>query len=574
MRHLFICIFCFCMSFTYGQFSEPVDTLFYTNRIGGRLDSIDLSNSNGTSTIDGGVRLLSLNGLSLTELKDKITQTYFLRPYQYSPIIFSALPHVGFAYNFGGQGTQNVTVNYSQAFTPKTLINIDYRKSNSSGYLRNSNYNLNSLQLKFNYQSLRYALILRSHFDLNKVQHSGGVSSSSLIGLFDLGFIPVNNISASSNSKSASVKLDHYLNFSNDSITQYGLTIENDYQILNREFIDDQVYLYPDLLQFAKDSTRTRDQLNLPSITNGAGFYYKNKTLYFDGKVLDKYWLYQNVGKYKDTNEIWLNSKARYSNKGLLVLNQFDLNLIGGFNEIRNQFSTIYKRDNLMIKASSDFHNQAPIPYKRNYISNYFDFNLSDIQLIKSSLTQFKVAYSLLDNQLQVGLSADYLAVNNPLVFEDSIWVYGTAINAFQPGGLLNFELGPLNIRSEFKYTLINNQLIPKVQTFNRIYLKGKLFKAKKLEALFGAEVNYSNSYSIMAYNGIVDQFIFNANYGQMGDFLNVNAFASLGIEEFRFFVRYDNIGYFWTNPNYFIVKGYPLMEPRLSIGITWDFFN
>jgi hypothetical protein len=60
----------------------------------------------------------------------------------------------------------------------------------------------------------------------------------------------------------------------------------------------------------------------------------------------------------------------------------------------------------------------------------------------------------------------------------------------------------------------------------------------------------------------------------QTNSLLNLHAFATFGIEEFRFYVRYENIGYFWSDRRTNEQFGFPISSTRLRVGLTWDFFN
>jgi hypothetical protein len=56
--------------------------------------------------------------------------------------------------------------------------------------------------------------------------------------------------------------------------------------------------------------------------------------------------------------------------------------------------------------------------------------------------------------------------------------------------------------------------------------------------------------------------------------YTNLHWFGGFQIDEFRFFVRAENIGGFWTDKNNEVQNGYPIGGLQLRVGITWDFFN
>jgi hypothetical protein len=55
---------------------------------------------------------------------------------------------------------------------------------------------------------------------------------------------------------------------------------------------------------------------------------------------------------------------------------------------------------------------------------------------------------------------------------------------------------------------------------------------------------------------------------------MNLHVFGGIQIEEFKFFVRVENIGRNWNDTTSAFYKGYPITSTQFRVGITWDFFN
>ena len=185
-----------------------------------------------------------------------------------------------------------------------------------------------------------------------------------------------------------------------------------------------------------------------------------------------------------------------------------------------------------------------------------------------------EVGHSFLSKKIDVSLTADFSSISNPYVFNGNTWVNNTGSFNFYAFSLKSaMEFGVFNLNPTFIYTLSTAGLLPELQAYGRIFIKGKLFKAKKLEALVGVYVSYVSKYNNRYYISSMDTY----NYSSVDSYagmVNLHAFLSLGISEFRFFIRYENIGYFWSDKTTDIVSGYPISPPRLRIGLTWDFFN
>src|SRR5690606_922381 len=130
-------------------FLEQRDTLFLGHHLGGKIDSVDVSFSQKSSTLPGGAVANRENTLSYDFLIQNRGAARFRNFADWKKMTFSALPHIGFGYVFGGQGSQFISANYQQAFGMKNLLNVNYDAQRGTGYLRNSNTGIHNVQLQF-----------------------------------------------------------------------------------------------------------------------------------------------------------------------------------------------------------------------------------------------------------------------------------------------------------------------------------------------------------------------------------------------------------------------------------------
>jgi hypothetical protein len=56
--------------------------------------------------------------------------------------------------------------------------------------------------------------------------------------------------------------------------------------------------------------------------------------------------------------------------------------------------------------------------------------------------------------------------------------------------------------------------------------------------------------------------------------YLDLAVFGGFELNAFKFFVRAENLGYFWNNRMLKVVSGYPIPPLQIRLGITWDFWN
>ena len=100
------------------------------------------------------------------------------------------------------------------------------------------------------------------------------------------------------------------------------------------------------------------------------------------------------------------------------------------------------------------------------------------------------------------------------------------------------------------------------------------MFKAKKLEGIYGVDFSYVSKYRLLNYNYRIDVFTTENQLINFHTMTNLSAFFGFSLGEFRFYTRIENIGYFWNNSDNQIVVGYPIQKNFIRLGITWDFFN
>lgn len=568
-------LFIILSQLAFSQVFHNLDTLRYNDRIDGPIDSIDVNSGNLPTSFDGGLGTYTTEGVLSSDLYNSITQPNFQGLHKFSQIEYSALPHVGFAYSFGAQGTQFIHAKYNHAYTENLILDVDYKKSSGSGVLRESAFSLNDVGLQLIRSGQRYSTRIAGAFKLNTVSHSGGlIAVDSIIELYGLEFASVQKENADSKNKIGQVEWENYFNFLPDSTKQLGLKSYHAYTIQNRvytEYFDslDQIYTYTNISQ---DSTR--DQSNLASITNGAGVYFDSKFFSIDGLLDYRYWDLQNLGIHTDTTEIGLRSNLRIFFKNILIQNQLHFNLIGAANEFNDRVTASYQSDKLKVAADYFIESKTQSPLQRAYFSNHTWYKNS-LSKQTSTGVNASAGYQFVPKKYSVGLFGGFTSVINPFLYNGENWENDTIDFNYATFGLNGaFKFGPLHINPKFIYSVSKNGYLPSVQALGRVFLKGKLFKAKKLEAMIGADISYTSSYRLKTYIPYMDTYAWNSNDLRTNALTNMHAFIALGISEFRFFLRYENIGYFWNNQLDQEVVNYPIAGTRMRVGITWDFFN
>lgn len=573
MKFVFGLLFLVATYYTYGQMVYDFDTIRYSERITGSLDSIDIKTAYYPSTFDGGLNDVSLRSLSVCNYTNQLLQPSFQPKIYWRPMHFSALPHLGFSYSIGQQGSQFLRANYTHAITERLVLDIEYERNSSQGAVRNSNFSNDNVKLQLQRKGVRYAFQLQGAFQAYNTNHSGGLVTDTLIEDFGLEFSPVNKSNAVSRNRAAEVRFKNYFDLLKDSTTMLGLTTNHVYKIRNRIYSEtDTIFgIYPSVYI---DSFSTRDQYNLAEITNGVGAYFSSRKFYIDAIVNHTYWDYQNLGVHNDTNELDFNSNAFLHLKNLKIENELLFNFLGRFNDLKEKATIIYTLNKLKVNAFLRFENAAPSVFQRRYFSNNASYVTSNIK--NQGLVQLggEVSHSFLSEKIGLAVFGSTAMISNPYLFSDTNWTNSTGkYNFFSVGLRSALHFGVFNFNPTFVYSPGSN-FLPEIQAYGRIFVKGKLFKAKKLEALVGVDVSYVSSFDNRTYIPTMDTYDWSPSLNNFSGMMNLHAFLSLGISEFRFFVRYENIGYFWSDKTTNVVNNYPISPPRLRIGLTWDFFN
>ncbi len=569
---LVILLFLFCNT-SYSQLVTEFDTLTYSSRMNSGIDSIDISSADSPSTFDGGIAITSPFSLSVTSLFNNFTSPNFLPKATWKKMEFSAMPHLGFSYSFGGQGSQFLKAKYNHAFSDSMLLQINYTRRSGIGSIRNAFYSLDDVTAQFQRLGNFYSMNLKGSFKGATINHPGGIVTDSLIEDFGLDFSPVYKQNANSRNRTGEVQLRNYFDFNKDSIRSLGLITSHKYEIQNRVYSElDTVFGIYNAVFI--DSFSTRDQFNLASITNGGGIYFMNQQLYIDAIINHTYWDYQNLARHRDTSEISFSSFARINWKGFSMNNDLNFNILGRFNEFNDKLRLGYRKNKLETGLNFLYEQKAPSIFQRSYFSNNTSYNLSTVNLQQWMKVNANLAYQVSEN-ISVKAFSEFANINRVYLFDGNQWEDSSFSGSFYSLGVnAGLKFGVFNLHPRFVYSTSNSNLLPKYQASSRVFLKGKIFKDKKLDAVLGVDVTYVSGFNTKRYIPSMDTYDWTVTPSSYTEQINMHAFLSLGISQFRFFFRYENIGYFWSDKTSEIVNSYPIAGSRLRIGLTWDFFN
>ena len=574
----FIVFILFSSTFSLGQrffFLPNLDSIDQNYRSGGRaLDSTDHSVIRNINLRPGGGYFgIYEFDLPLNVFHSIAGLTYLNYQFRAKPL-FSGLPHLGFNYSFGSFGSQELNVAYNQFFKPETHLHINIHRVDMAGALRNSGHELNDINALFYHSRKRIAMKLDVYYASYDIYENQGILTDTLLDFFPIEFTPVKSQNGNTKIKKSNIRWDNYLRLIGDSISGQGIKLNTQFDLVNREY-EEQNFSGLAYNTILIDSFSTRDQYQTASIETGGGYFFNSPYFRLDASVNHRFWKYQNLGQFRDTNEVRVNSILSLRLGQLVCMNEFSINLLGAIGEFHYQSNINYTRNKLAINAGFNLENKLPVPHQRFYLANNISWKLSNLELQKIMNVHGKMSYG--QHQKLISF-LNWTTVSNGLFLIQNEWRQDTLdfINLGTIGLMGQFRFGKFSVYpcARLNFSSNNFNFMPSFTTLNRIAFTTKLFKTKALEVSLGSDFGYDSKYNHLTYNhltGTMDPIL---SAFQTPGMMNLHSFMSFQISQFRFYVRAENIDYFWNAKQIRIDPGFPLMPFYLRLGLSWDFFN
>jgi hypothetical protein len=265
-----------------------------------------------------------------------------------------------------------------------------------------------------------------------------------------------------------------------------------------------------------------------------------------------------------------------YKRNDLSVRVFSEWNLVGAQNESVHLLSANYKINTFKFTGSVLYENKLPDYYQRYAVGNNYASNLQN----PDKQIRFQPVVSVKSAIAGISLLATYTftQLKNNYFFIQDTWRNDTlgSIRFQQIALRLEYTYRKLTLQPNYIFTVSMDPLkiTPTHQFQSRLYLKGYIFKARKMLAYTGVDFALLSSFQRIGYSSNTGAFRLDELSTDNRGYSNLHFFAGFQIEEFKFFLRMENIAYFWNDKNSEIVKKYPLQSNLLRVGITWDFFN
>ena len=573
MWRAYILIFFLSTSFQLSAQILKVDTLKASFKTRGVLDSLDChANFFSLPYVPFG-----LNSFPSETVIMPGNQLIYDQSPTSQRIIFSALPHIGFGYSFGQQGTQLLTANYQQLISSAVLINADIVQNKSTGFQRNSLFN------DFNYRALmrisRGKVENISSIEKSTIVNnwSGGLTNDSLLFILPQTLVSVNKVDAFSKTSTTVLMNNFRYNLLKKETTTMGLQVAGAYSTIKRFYHEegDLALIYP---MVNVDSSETADSISLTRMKAKAGFFYENINFKFLSHISLENWQSKTLGRSIDTNELSLDHYLEYKGKKWSFLSKGVYGIYGNFSSLDLQNNVSGRYNLLTLNFNNQFSLSPPTPFLRDYRGNTLDYFLSAITLQQTM--KFGAEAIFRKSFFFAQLGGDYIQSKNAYYFNSVNWtnVDNPLIDVYKLKGRTGINFKHLVGVVSYQFTSINEELryIPQHQASIRFALKTGLFKDGRLKSILGFDAYILSAHKRLVYSpsmGAFDIAALNTQESLPG-FYSLGCFANFNVNQFRFFVRMDNISYYWVNKRIPIIEGYYYPLPQFKLGISWDFWN
>ena len=561
------------------QIGIPIDTLKSTYSTLGNIDTIDRNSIYFSSSFP----LKSLHnrfGLPSFDLLDVNSSIYSSIQKKRTALTFSALPHVGFSYLFGSQGSQSLSLNYQQAFKKGFLLNLQIGTDKTNGFFRNSSFSKSSYAFQLARNKKHHSFLLEVFSAKELREWNGGVVSDSQAVNFSPDLLPVKKNDASSLFINSKICLTNTFSLFSDSSRVFGLEIKQYYENIKRTYLENYSIVNSyDSIYF--DSTQTNDVYALKTFENQVGIFYKSPFLEFSTHAVLRNWSYDNFNIKSDTTEFDINEQIQFKNKFFQISNSSSYNLYGAknalsiFSEVKIVFS------GFKFAVNHSFQRSLPLVFQRYYSSNNVFYKLENFELQTHQKLKFAVSklmgkqLFLLDYSL-ISFNQNYFFNTNVSKWQRDLAISSALIQQAKISSELHFSI--FHIYPSYTFTRMDKSInfLPQHTFETRFLIKGGIFKAKKLKGMLGFDFIALSSYKSLTFNpqmGIFDFTVLSQTAFNSG-MLNAGVFSGFEVDKFRFFLRWDNLAYLWANRMQTFIIGSPMPSTQIKIGLTWDFWN
>ena len=577
MKQTLLLVLCTVFYFTaQAQQLGPQDTLRSVNRTFGPADSL-LHIMDGFSS-----------SFFIQAQQNTLNATDFLKPgfvafaeakRSVKPFLFSALPHLGFGYGFGAQGSQILRLDYEQAFSHHTLLNLRYDRWQRTGFMRADDLRFSGLQINLHQQGKAHEFQVSFSNASDDRQWSGGIADDSDLNSLALELIPVRKETARTQKNTYDASLQFRYRIFGDSLKRLNFASYHAVHLQQRLYQEqgNLALFYP---QTFLNSDTCADTFRQQFIENRVGLNWTTPKFQVSSLLglLQRQW--SDPVLIYDTLEVNWNNELKYKSKQLHFSHENRVNIIGAAQGVRSQTKFNYTFAKTGLELQHQYSNEWPLLMQRGYMSNLTNYSWLSPQ--KERFQQLNAQLSFRLQNLYLGLNAGVAAFGNVYRFEQSsmLWTqFGlTSTGSFATASTqVRYQLGAFNLSTSYQYLAQNTaQFLPRHKASASLLWTGGVFKDKRLKMAIEGKIQYQSRFQALVYLPFIESldWIATQSASAQNGFMNAQLGMALEVKTFRFFVNVANLGSFWNQETISIVQGYPFPPLQIRLGLTWDFWN
>jgi hypothetical protein len=365
------------ISWSQTDASIQLDSLKISYKTGGSLDSVDrisLVYPNSFSTNN----FQNFQFLDARFYLNQEKGILFSTPTISNQLYFTALPHIGFSYVFGTQGTQLLNFNYQQAFKYNFIVNAAIQRNQTAGFYRNSALQNNVYDLKIGRIGKIHTFLFSGLYANESSAWNGGIETDSLVNDFAPSLIPVKKENALSITQNRLLNLKNHLRIAGDSVNFLRLQLVNQYSSQRRTYAEDDslINLYPTIYI---DTNSTNDTLRVNRFNNSLSVLVKSKALSFEAGANLDFWKYEAIAMKRDTTELGIFEQIAFQWKDYKVKHRGRLNLVGagrGFAVSTTVAVPVFRG---VLELNHQLNYTYPELFQRHFFGNNASYQLADL---------------------------------------------------------------------------------------------------------------------------------------------------------------------------------------------------
>jgi len=486
----------------------------------------------------------------------------------------------------GGQQNFVIRSDFARNFSDNTSLSLNYRRIRQAGFYTNQLTKITNFGASIRYKGLNDRLtgFVSMISNVNEEAHNGGISNKTELNDFLNRF----NISTfiqdgQTRYQQKLYSLINYYQLNQPQESKVSLLLRYDIAIDRRyyKYTDATLDMTNDTLfydQFLREKRGIRNYIRVNKIRN-AFYAYAGDGDRLDirgGLVYDRYSI-NETGIESGFNNAYIDFQGDVPiTSSLAIQSEAKLGLLDGAGDFFAKGSlNIDVGRWIELNGGASFFRYTPNLIQRSLVINGLRQQFWKSDFTKPIGSTFFGSFSIpllrLKGDVKQSLVTNALYYNReslPTQF-DGIFSATTLTLANE------FRIGKVGMENYLLFQVFSENIynLPTLFSKHNLHIQGYLFK-RALFARLGTEVRLTPSYEGAAFNPVIGNF-YQSEDGEVLDFYPMTDIYITGkIQQFRFFLRFENIVNLLENEVQFQTVNHPQFDYKFRFGVSWMLLN